>query len=243
MLTAPALLATFTAGLLSFFSPCTVPLIPAYLSYVSGVSGAELQDRSRSPQFRSKLLTGSVLYVAGFATVFVILGIGAGGIGHAVTRAARPVEVVGGILLIGFGLVITGAVHATGLLRERRLELPVALRGRGHLSAFPLGVVFGIGWTPCVGPYLGAALAIAALSAHVLAGGLLLAVYAFGLGFPFILVALAWASLPGLPRALSRVTPVLTIVGGVLTIGLGVLLVTGQYTLLTSWLAQMSVGY
>ena len=245
MLTLPALLATFTAGLLSFFSPCTVPLLPAYFSCVSGAGAADLRGEGDQPasRFRGRLLVGSLLYVAGFGLVFVLLGIGAGGIGQSLTRAARPVEIVGGVALIVFGLFVLGVVKATPLLRDRRFALPNRLQGGGHLAAFPLGIVFGIGWTPCVGPYLSAALAIAAVGAHAVAGGVLLASYALGLGLPFVLVALAFGSLPELPRRIARWTPALTRIGGVLTLVLGVLLITGRYTVLTSQLAQISVGH
>lgn len=240
MLTLPALVATFVAGLASFFAPCTVPLLPAYLATVGGVVTGDANALTAAPAARLRLVTGSVLYVLGFATVFVLLGVGAGGIGHAVRLVARPLEVAGGIALVLFGLLILDVVHVPLLARVRTLQLPARLARRGVASAYLVGIVFGIGWTPCVGPLLGTALVFAGTSAHVLSGAVLLGVYALGLGIPFIAVALAVSSMPSLPARASTLSRPFTIAGGVVTLGLGILLATGWYTHLTSWLAQLS---
>ena len=223
MLSIATLLATFVAGLGSFLAPCTVPLLPAYLACVSGVSAAELTNPDRH-SFRLRLLAGSLLYVAGFTVVFVVLGLTAGGIARVANGAVsgRIVEIVGGVAVILFGLAIIGVVRIGMLERTRGFQLPERLRRRGVFGAFLVGVVFGIGWTPCVGPYLAAALTLAALSSHALTGALLLIVYSIGLGVPFIAVALLWASLPELPRRLNRLVRPLTLAGGVITVALGV---------------------
>jgi cytochrome c-type biogenesis protein len=241
MLSIATVLATFVAGLGSFLAPCTVPLLPAYLACVSGVSAAELSNPDRH-SFRLRLLAGSLLYVAGFTVVFVLLGLTAGGIARVANGAVsgRVVEIVGGVAVILFGLAIIGVVRVGILERTQGFQLPERLRRRGVLGAFLVGVVFGLGWTPCVGPYLAAALTLAALSSHALTGALLLVVYSLGLGLPFIAVALLWASLPELPRRINRFVRPLTLAGGVITVVLGVLLATGAYTHLTSYLAQLS---
>jgi cytochrome c-type biogenesis protein len=205
------------------------------------VSAAELTNPDRH-SFRLRLLAGSILYVAGFTVVFVLLGLTAGGIARVANGAVsgRIVEIVGGVAVILFGLAIIGAVRVGLLERTAGFQLPERLRRRGVLGAFLVGVVFGIGWTPCVGPYLAAALTLAALSAHAFAGAFLLVVYSLGLGLPFIATALVWASLPDLPRRLNRFVRPLTVVGGVITVALGVLLATGAYSHLTSYLAQLS---
>jgi cytochrome c-type biogenesis protein len=242
MLTISTVLATFVAGLASFLAPCTVPLLPAYVATVSGVSAADLADADRRRSFRFRLVAGSLLYIAGFTTVFVVLGLSAGGLARFVngSGSGRIVEIVGGVLIALLGLSIVGVVRAGWLERVRTFQLPGRLQRRGVASAFLVGVVFGLGWTPCVGPYLAAALTLAALSAHAAAGALLLVVYSVGLGLPFLLFALLWASLPGLPRRLTRLARPLTLAGGVLTVVLGVLVATGTYTHLTSYLAQLS---
>jgi cytochrome c-type biogenesis protein len=235
-----SLIATFVAGLASFLAPCSVPLLPAYLSAVSGASAADLTGGGTRRDFRGRLVAGSILYVAGFTTVFVLLGVGAAGVGHSIRSVERIVEIVGGVLLVIFGLIVAGALRLPVVERVRALSLPEGLRGRGVAGAYLLGVVFGIGWTPCVGPYLGTALVLAATSAHVVSGAVLLAAYAIGLGLPFVLIALVWASLPDLPRRLRGVSGPLTRIGGILTVALGILLLSGWYTHLTSYLAQIS---
>ena len=240
MISLAALVATFVAGLASFLAPCSVPLLPAYLSAVSGASAADIAAGGRHSDFRGRLVAGSVLYVLGFALVFVLLGIGAAGIGHSIRTVERAVEIAGGLLLVVFGLTVAGWLRLPLLERVGGLQLPERLRGRGVAGAFLVGVVFGIGWTPCVGPYLGTALVLAATSAHVLSGALLLATYALGLGLPFVLIALLWASLPTLPQSVRRLSGPMTRIGGVLTVALGLLLLSGWYNHLTSFLAQIS---
>jgi cytochrome c-type biogenesis protein len=154
--------------------------------------------------------------------------------------SGRVVEIIGGVAVILFGLAIIGVVRVGLLERTAGFQLPERLRRRGVLGAFLVGVVFGIGWTPCVGPYLAAALTLAALSDHAIAGALLLVIYSLGLGLPFIATALVWASLPDLPRKLNRFVRPLTLAGGVITVALGFLLATGAYSHLTSYLAQLS---
>jgi cytochrome c-type biogenesis protein len=235
-----SLIATFVAGLASFLAPCSVPLLPAYLSAVSGATAVDLADPGRRRDNRGRLVAGSILYVAGFTTIFILLGIGAAGIGHSIRQVERAVEIVGGIVLLFFGLVIAGVLRLPILERARGISLPERLRGRGVAGAYLVGIVFGIGWTPCVGPYLGTAFVLAASSAHVATGALLLATYSVGLGLPFVLIALLWASLPSLPARAARLAGPMTRIGGVLTAALGLLLLSGWYTHLTSFLAQIS---
>ena len=155
--------------------------------------------------------------MAGFTVVFVLLGLTAGGIARVANGAisGRVIEIVGGIAVILFGLAIIGVVRVGLLERTQGFQLPERLRRRGVFGAFLVGIVFGLGWTPCVGPYLAAALTLAALSSHAVTGALLLVVYSLGLGIPFIAVALLWASLPELPRRLNRWVRPLTLAGGV----------------------------
>jgi cytochrome c-type biogenesis protein len=256
MLSLAAVAATFVAGLASFLAPCTVPLLPAYLAVVSGAGAADLTAtepssgearpsgaarRARRLGFRGRLLAGSLLYVAGFTTVFIVLGLTAGSLGRLTQGApARAFEIAGGVLIFLFGLLIIGVVRLAPLERVYALRLPRSLQRRGVAGAFLVGAVFGVGWTPCVGPYLAAALTLAAVASQAAAGAVLLAVYSIGLGMPFIVVALLWASLPQLPRRLTRFARPVTFAGGLVTAALGVLLATGAYTHLTSYLAQLS---
>jgi cytochrome c-type biogenesis protein len=243
MVALPTLVATFIAGLGSFLNPCSLPLLPAYLSYAGGISAADLADPERRRSHRGRLVGGTLLFVAGFGTVFVLLGIGAGGLGRQVRQAQRPVEIAGGAAMVVLGLALAGVLRAGWLERGARLELPARVRAAGLWAAFPLGAVFAIGWTPCVGPYLASALTLAAVSSQVAAGALLLAAYALGLGLPFVIAALLYASLPDLGRRLARVAVPAARAGGVLVAALGVLLLSGQYSRLTSLLASLSVPH
>jgi cytochrome c-type biogenesis protein len=240
MLSTFTLAATFVAGLASFINPCTVPLLPAYLSYASGVSAADLADPLRRSAYRGRLVAGTLLFVAGFTVVFVLAGVGAGGLGRSVKRGERGVEIVGGLAMVVFGLALAGVLRARVLQRGRRLSPPAWLQRAGIWGAMPFGAVFAVGWTPCVGPYLSAALALAATGAHAGDGAILLAVYSFGLGAPFVAAALLWASIPDLSRRATRWAIPAARVGGGLMVGLGILLISGQYSRLTSVLAEIS---
>jgi len=235
-------IATAGAGLASFLAPCTLPLLPAYLSAISGVGVEEMASPSTAgrPAMRRRLLTGSVLYVAGFTIVFVLFGLGIGGIAFQLHQFRRPVEIIGGVLMILFGLAIAGALRIGLLERTLRVDVQGLMRRTGSRSAFLIGMLFAVGWTPCVGPYLGSALTLATISGTALQGALLLGIYSLGLGLPFIVSALLLGSLPQLPRRLTRLVPVATRIGGGITVGLGVLVATGAYTHLTSILASIS---
>ena len=165
--------AAFAAGVISFLSPCVWPLVPAYLSYVSGVSFQDLGDQTR----RVTIATGA--FVIGFGSVFTLLGAGAGAIGDLLTEHRRTLEIVSGLLIVLMGAVLAGF---GGMLFQQERRLASARKPAGPLGAMLAGAGFGIGWTPCVGPTLAAILALAGRSGHALDGALLLAVYSLGLG-------------------------------------------------------------
>ena len=235
------LFTTFAAGLVSFVAPCTLPLVPAYLGYAAGLTGLDLADPETRERSRGRLLVGSALFVFGFSIVFVALGIAAGGIGHAIHAAGTAVQVAGGVLMVVFGLVLAGVLRIPGFERTFRPEAPKRLRKLGLGAAVPFGIVFGIGWTPCVGPFLGTALALAAVAGHATEGAILLLAYALGLGLPFLVVALLWASFPGLSRTLGRFGAVSARVGGLTIAALGLAVATGLYAHVTSFLAQFQI--
>ena len=236
-----ALVSTFAAGLVSFVAPCTLPLVPAYLAYAGGLAGMDLNDAATRERARGRLLAGTLLFVLGFGIVFVLLGIAAGGIGHAVHSWGTAVQVVGGLLLVVFGLILAGVLRLPGADRNYRFEVPERMRRLGLAAALPFGVIFGIGWTPCVGPFLGTALSLAAVSSEALQGAILLAAYALGLGLPFVVVALVWASYPGVARGLGRFGAASSRVAGLVIAALGVAVATGLYSHVTSFLAQYSL--
>lgn len=229
--------ALFGAGIGSFLAPCVVPLVPAYLGLVVGES-IEARDTARA-------VPATVIFVLGFATVFAALGVGAGLIGSSLSSVQDWVQRVGGLIIVVMGLLLLGVVGGP-LARERRLvqRLPPWVSGLGRARPFVIGVAFGAAWSPCIGPLLGAALVVAADTEDPVRGGGLLLAYALGIGVPFVVASLGLASWPELGAGLRRVGPVVDRVAGGLLVLLGLLLVTGAYGEISSYLARFtpSVG-
>jgi len=223
-------IALFGAGVASFLAPCLVPLVPAYLGMIVGES-ADTGDTA-------KAVPATMIFIAGFALVFAALGTVAGSIGSSLSDVQDVLQRVGGVIVVVLGLVLLGVLRGR-VVRERRLvtRLPNIA---GPARPLVLGVAFGAAWSPCVGPLLGAALVIAARGGEPLRGALLLLAYAAGIGVPFLLASLGLAASPGVASSVRRVGPVLEKVGGMLLVILGVLLATGTYAHLTSYLARFA---
>ncbi len=224
------LVALFGAGVASFLAPCIVPLLPAYLGIIAG-EAADARDPARA-------VPATLIFVLGFAVVFAGLGATAGLLGSSLHQVQNIVQRVGGVIVAIMGLALLGLVRGP-FSRERRLVERVPNVG-GPGRPFVVGVAFGAAWSPCVGPLLAAALTLAARSGEVGKGALLLLAYAFGIGVPFVLAALGLASFPNLAERLRRIGPTLEKVAGVLLLGLGILLATGTYAHLTSYLARFT---
>lgn len=224
------IVALFGAGVASFLAPCLVPLLPAYLGIIAG-SSADAGDPA-------KAVPATAVFVLGFAAVFAGLGAAAGLIGSSLHALQHTIERVGGVVVAIMGLALLGVVRGP-LMRESRLisRLP---KGGGPLRPFVVGVAFGAAWSPCVGPLLAAALTVAAQSGQAGRGAILLVAYALGIGVPFLLTALCLASWPALAGALRRIGPGVERVAGGLLVVLGVLLATGAYAHLTSYLARFT---
>jgi cytochrome c-type biogenesis protein len=215
-------------GVVSFLAPCTVPLLPAYVGVLSG--GAH--DTAR-------LVRGSVQYVAGFATVFVALGLAAGSVGHEIRRAGGPVQRIGGALVLGLAVLLLTDPWTRWLSRVDAGSGARLARAAGG-APFLLGVVFATAFTPCVGPFLGAVLALAASHGGALPGAVLLAAYAAGLGLPFVVAALWIAAVPAAGRWLVRVARPVSLAGGLALAALGLTLLLGEYGVIAGWLARIS---
>jgi cytochrome c-type biogenesis protein len=219
----------FLAGVLSFVSPCVLPLLPAYLSIISGVGVDELGMRRR------KVLAAAVLFVLGLTLVFVIMGAGAGGVGALLVRYRRELAIVAGAFIVFSGLVVAGVIH----MPERALRvLPKAGAG----GPFLIGAALAIGWTPCVGYVLGAILSMAASSQSAIAGSLLLLVYSAGLAVPFLLAALAFDWVSARLKVVKRHYRAIQVTAGVVLMVFGVALMLGVLARLNAWLPILDPG-
>ena len=229
------LFVAFLAGLLSFLSPCVLPLVPSYVGFLTGMTLPEMTGRRRIA------LTHALLFVAGFSLIFVLLGASATALGGALKYYQTWIARVGGVLVILFGLLCLGVVKVGFLEQERRLQLqhkPV-----GYLGSVLVGMAFGAGWTPCIGPVLGAILSLAATSGSVPRGMLLLGVYSAGLAVPFLLAAVAVESFLEWFQRFRRYLPWVMRVSGVLLIFVGILMATGQFTRLAGWLQGLTPAF
>lgn len=229
------LFAAFGAGLLSFLSPCVLPLIPAYLSLMTGLSMSELSDDDVS---KVRILIPALLFVLGFSIVFVALGASASVIGQFLAQYRVLVERIAGVAVIAFGILMLGVIKMPGLYAEARLDLGRA-RSFGRGAAFVMGMAFAAGWTPCVGPILGSILALAGSSGDVGAGVLLLFSYSMGLGVPFIAVALLFGRMAPAIRWFGRRALILNRIAGAMLIVIGALIFSGRLGLLAAWLVRV----
>lgn len=217
----------FVAGLLTFLAPCTLPMVPAYLGFISGTSAEEARALS-STRFRYRIFGNGLAFVLGFSLIFILFGVFAGYLGHLFPAYHLWLTRIGGAFVILFGLFMLGALRMPWLSKEYRMNVTLPFARGSYVNAFALGAAFGTGWTPCIGPILGSILTIAATSSSAGSGALLLGIFAFGLSIPFLLVA---AALGSAEKAILRITPYLTVisrVSGLLLIVLGLVLVTNS---------------
>jgi len=227
--------AALIAGLVSFLSPCVLPLVPPYLIYLAGTSLERFADREPEPRVKRETVLAALLFVAGFSTVFVALGASASVIGSLIRAYSEPLALVAGVVIIVMGLHFLGLTPIAWLHRQKRLEVtkPVGLWG-----AYVIGLAFAFGWTPCIGPILAAILAVAASEQTVARGAGLLAVYSLGLGIPFIAAAFAIepfaAFLARFKKYLHRVEQAM----GALLVLPGIAFLTGSISQLSIWLLE-----
>lgn len=238
-MTAPSVVMSLLAGLASFLSPCVLPLVPAYIGYLTGQAvGATRARPSLAARFSTFL--HALAFVIGFSAVFMLMGLAAGGIGWLLR--ADWVRWIGGLLMLFFGLALTGLIRLPFLEGEHRVQAHRRPE-LGYLSSVLIGVAFAGGWTPCVGPILGAILALGASQGTVLRAVLLLAAYSVGLGLPFLLVGLAVDRAGVLLRRLTRYLRPIQVAFGVLMVLLGGLLLTGWLQTLAQWLGRLGLGW
>lgn len=220
----------FTSGLLSFLSPCVLPLIPSYLSFVSGVSLEEMRAPQIESRVRWRVALNSLAFILGFSLVFVSLGVSASFLGSLLLGYRSFIRVVGGIFIVLVGIYLMGLFKLSFL--DRYLQFHLRDKPAGYLGSVLVGVTFAVAWTPCVGPILGAILALAGTTAQIERGVLLLATYAAGLALPFFLSAVAVNSFFQFSQSFRRYVQVVHVAGGFLLVIVGILLITDYMTLL-----------
>jgi cytochrome c-type biogenesis protein len=229
-------LAALIAGVVSFLSPCVLPLVPPYLVFLAGTSLERFADKEPEPRVKRETVLASILFVLGFSTVFVALGASASVIGALIRAYSGPLATIAGVVIIVMGLHFLGLTKIGLLHREKRMQVtkPVGLWG-----AYVIGLAFAFGWTPCIGPILAAILAVAASSETVMKGASLLAVYSLGLGIPFVIAAFAIepfaAFLARFKRYLHRVEQAM----GALLVLTGIAFLTGSIDTMSVWLLEV----
>lgn len=227
------LFTAFLAGLISFVSPCVLPLVPGYVSYVAGRSLDELQAPA-SPH-RLAVLGQAACFVLGFSTVFILLGASATVLGRLLLTYKQEANLVGGIVVIALGLFMTGLINPRWLHLDLRLLHRLEARS-GPIASYVLGFAFAFGWTPCIGPILGAILTVSASTATVSSGVALLAIYSLGLGIPFLLTAFFLEQFLVHQKRLRRWGRPLHVATGVVIVLVGIAMITGQLTAIAFWL-------
>ena len=242
-----SLLAAFGAGILSFISPCVLPLVPGYISFVSGVSIDQMQatDAASRAATRRQMLITSLAFVLGFSVVFICLGASATAIGHLLRHQKTILERIAGAVIIIFGLHLAGVFRIKWLDKDTRIQ--TSSKPAGPFGALLVGIAFAFGWTPCIGPILGGILTIAGSRDTVSEGMLLLAVYSLGLGIPFILTALAVDKFFAASKRIRKYYRMIEYVAGGMLIVIGVLIFTNNFTVLAKaidrwlpWLTRLT---
>lgn len=228
-----ALMIAFGAGILSFLSPCVLPIVPPYLAYMGGISMQELTDEGRASR---RAVLPALFFFMGLSTVFLLLGFTASTMGHLFLRNAELFGQIAGGVVIVFGLHFLGVFRIPFLMREARID--AGDRGGSAFGAYVLGLAFAFGWTPCIGPVLGAILTLAATDATVSRGTAMLGVYALGLGLPFLLAAVFVQRSMGLMTRLKRHMAAIEKVMGIMLLAVGVALLTGAFSAFSWWLLE-----
>ena len=221
----------FAAGLLTYLSPCLLPLIPAFIAYITGVSYQDLKDDNKKSAVRKKTVLHALLFIAGFSLIFILLGLTATAIGKTLFQYQKFIRIAGGILIMIFGLQLLGVLNLNFLAKERKL--PIIAKGASYLGSFLIGVTFAAAWTPCAGPILGSILVLAGTKADVLMGVKLLTVYSLGIAVPFFLTAVLINSFIGYFNKFQKIIGVMNIIGGVFLIVVGALVATNYLAVIS----------
>lgn len=226
----------FSAGLITFLSPCILPIFPSYLAYITGISIDELSHEMNLKRARKLVVINSLLFILGFSIIFVILGVSATFLGKFLSKNIRWLEIIGGIIVILLGMHFAGVLRLKFLDHERRIHL--RKKPLGFLGTVLVGMTFGAGWTPCVGPMLGAILTVAASTQDILKGIIILISYSIGLGIPFLISGLIAHKFLEHFKNLKRYFKIISTIGGILLMIIGVLLITGYFSSIVSYFGR-----
>jgi cytochrome c-type biogenesis protein len=226
------------AGLLSFLSPCVLPLFPSYLSFITGTSLQELESPHGRQQVRRAVIANSLAFITGFSLIFIALGASFSLIGQMLLTYQDTLRILGGLLITFFGIYITGLLKLPAFGRYYQINL--ANKPAGYVGSSLVGATFALGWTPCVGPILGAILLLASTQKTVTTGILMLSAYSLGLAIPFFLSSLAVGAFFGFSRALRRYIRTIQVGAGLLLIAVGILLVTDYFSVLNAYALKLT---
>jgi cytochrome c-type biogenesis protein len=232
----PTFLIAFLAGLLSFVSPCCLPLYPSYLSYITGVSYDNLFGQRDQKEIRRKVLMHSIFFVIGFSIIFIVLGFSAGAVGSFFVQYQDLIRKIGGIMIIVMGLFLSGFIRMDFLLRQVKLEVKTK-KPASYFGAVLVGISFAAGWTPCIGPILASILMLA--MNNPVSGGSLMLFYSLGFAIPFLVMAYTLGSV----RWLLKYSETISKIGGIGMILMGILLFTNAMTTITNWLVSLFGGF
>lgn len=224
-------------GLLTFFAPCTLPLIPAYLGFIGGVS---MKGNNKSiSEYHPSLFSQALFFVLGFSVVFMVYGLASGMLGNFLVLYRKEFAQIGGTIIILFGLSMLHYVKLPSVFSFSGKKLPKMIHPNTRIGAFALGFLFAIGWSPCIGPILGTILLLAATSSTALHGAYLLGVYSLGLAIPFLIVAYLYGAAFTYIKILERYVPLISQIGAWMLIGIGLLLLMGQFGMLNTWASTL----
>jgi len=221
----------FIAGLLTFLSPCLLPLIPSFVMYITGISSQELKDADKRVVVRQKTVAHALLFILGFSVVFILLGLTATALGRALFQYQKAIRIAGGILIIIFGLHLTGALNLDFLVKERRFVFTT--KGASFIGSFMVGVTFAAAWTPCAGPILGSILILAGTKSSVTQGAVLLSLYALGIAVPFFITSLLVDSFLVHMKRFQKAIGVINVISGAFLMIVGILVATNYLAVIS----------
>jgi len=231
----------FFAGILSFLSPCVLPLLPSYVSFITGISFEELTGGMDRKRITFLTITNSIAFISGFSTVFIILGVSSSIIGNLLFQYLDVIRIIGGILVIIFGLFIAGFLKLDFLMKDKKIRL--SGKPAGYIGTFIVGMTFAAGWSPCIGPILGTILLYAGSKASMVYGLKLLTAYSLGLAVPFFFSAFAINSFLSYSKKLVRYMRVIMIISGLVLIVFGIMLLTNQVRVLSQLFPDVAIKF